>query len=277
MFVWRASPPTTSPTPEAPSRSEPGVPSGRLRRAERERHRVSRNGRTLAQQTVELASGSEASADLDVTPSAAGLYRYTVNRRPPSLAKRRRATNSRTVAVRGPRRLAARAPARRPRRAPDLTALRATLESDRSLDVTVRTQRGPGEFLRGRPASRARPVRPARARGLPRRGGPTPARRSAWRRRSARALPVVFVLNASRPTFPASPTRSGMCFPYRQRNRAPASSRPRSRPTPAGAEHPVLSEIRESRPLGLRALPPLGRIAYAVGRSQPGARSARNG
>lgn len=109
---------------------------------------VSQGGRVVARASIELPSdGAEATVDLTVTPMAPGVRRYTVTVGPLSGEATTR-NNSRTLMVRvldDTRRilLLAAAPS------PDLAALRATLEADESLDVTVRTQRAPGQFYEG--------------------------------------------------------------------------------------------------------------------------------
>ena len=227
---------------------------------------VSREGRTLARETVELAGGAEASVDLDVTPSAAGLYRYTVSVVPLAGEATTR-NNSRTVTVRvldDSRRvlLLAAAPS------PDLTALRATLEADRSLDVTVRTQRGPGQFYEGElPSSLGRFDLLVLA------GYPGAAADAASARRLTAAiragLPVVFVLTRQT-DLPRLADTFGDVLPV-----SPSQSRPgfvpaTLAPTPAGTEHPVLSEVGVD-PARLRALPPLA-VSPTRWALQPGAR-----
>ncbi len=82
-----------------------------------------------------------------VTPTAPGLRTYTVTAAPlPGEATT--ANNSLTVTVRvqsDKRRVLVIAAAP----SPDLTALRATLDADRGVETTVRTQRAPGTFYEG--------------------------------------------------------------------------------------------------------------------------------
>lgn len=106
------------------------------------------NGRTVASEAVTLpADGLETTVELTVTPAQPGLHRYTVAvSRRPGEATYRNNTESVAVRVLDTRRrvlLVAGAPS------PDLTALRTALEADPQVDLTVRTQRGPGAFYEG--------------------------------------------------------------------------------------------------------------------------------
>ena len=228
---------------------------------------VSSGGRVVGRQSVAVpADGAEAVVDLEVTPTAPGLRRYTVTAGPLAGEATTR-NNRRTVTVRvlsDERRvlLVAAGPS------PDLAALRATLEADRSLAVTVRTQRAPGQFYEGPlpdalgrfdllvlagypgaaaddrhrpPAGRGRRGRPAR-RVRARRPPPTSAR---WRRRSGEVLPVT---------------------PQAVR---PGAVEVSLAPTAAGEDHPVLDVgVPSDR---LSALPPLA-LSPSRWALQPGAR-----
>ena len=228
---------------------------------------VSQNGRVVARDAVAAPSGgAEATADLTVTPLAPGLVRYTVAAGP--LAGEATTRNNRqTVAVRvlddnrrvllmgaGP--------------SPDLSALRAELEADGSLDVTVRTQRAPGQFYEG-PA----PADLSRFDLLVLAGYPGRAADDALAARLAAAvadgLPVVFVLtvstdlgrlvNAFGDLLPATPAalREG-------------TIEASLAPTPAGEAHPLFQDL--GAPVArLAALPPV-QASPSRWTLQPGAR-----
>lgn len=107
--------------------------------------RVTENNATLGSTTVTLPRDErEVSRELTITPTEPGLHHYTITVAPLEGEATNR-NNSETVAVRvldQERRilLVAGAPS------PDLTALRSALETNSTLVVTVRTQRGPGSF-----------------------------------------------------------------------------------------------------------------------------------
>ncbi len=109
---------------------------------------VSQDGRVVARTTVPVPpDGAEATVDLTVTPTTPGVRRYTVTVGPLAGEATTR-NNSRTLTIRvldDTRRLLLLAAAP----SPDLAALRAVLDADRSLDVTTRTQRAPGQFYEG--------------------------------------------------------------------------------------------------------------------------------
>ncbi len=109
---------------------------------------VSEGGRGVGSAAVALpADGGETTADLTVTPSTPGLRTYTVTATPLA-GEATTVNNSLTVTVRvqsDKRRVLVIAAAP----SPDLTALRATLDADRGVETTVRTQRAPGVFYEG--------------------------------------------------------------------------------------------------------------------------------
>ena len=225
---------------------------------------VSEGGRVVGRSLVELpAGGAEAVVDLEVTPAAPGLRRYTVTVGP--LAGEATTRNNRqtlTVRVLDDRRrvlVVAGGPS------PDLAALRAELEGDRSLQVTVRTQRAPGLFYEG-----ALPDRLDVFDLLVLAGYPGAAADGATAERlAASGLPVLFVLTRQADlallarTFgdvlPASPTAVRAGF-------AEAGWAT----TPAGEAHPALSGLGVE-PSRLGALPP---VAVTTSRwvAEPGAR-----
>ena len=225
---------------------------------------VSEGGRALGQQAVTLADGGEASVDLTVTPGSPGLRRYTVTVVPLAGEATTR-NNSRTVAVRvldDTRRvlLLAAAPS------PDLTALRAALEADRSLDVTVRTQRSRGAFYEG-------PFPPALDRFdvVVLAGYPGAAADAGATERLAGAieggLAAVFVL--TRQTDLGRLASLGSVLPVGPSQPRPGFVAATLAVTPAGAEHPVLDlGVEGGR---LRALPPLA-VSPTRWQLQPGAR-----
>ena len=228
---------------------------------------VSEGGRVIARQPVEIPSdGAEATVDLTVTPGAPGVRRYTVAVGPlPGEATTR--NNSRTVTVRvldDTRRvlLLAAAPS------PDLAALRATLEADRSLDVTVRTQRAPGRFYEGPlPESLGRFDLVVLA------GWPGAAAGDGAVERLAEAaragLPVLFVLTQQ--------TALGRLGAFEDVLPAvPATARPGlvevgAAATAAGEAHPVFEGLGVP-PERLAALPPLG-VSPSRWVLQPGAQT----
>ncbi|PAP76802.1 hypothetical protein [Rubrivirga marina] len=109
---------------------------------------VASNGRIITRETITVpGDGAEATADLTITPTAPGVYRYTVTVGPLAGEATTR-NNSRTLTVRvldDDRRvlMVSAGPS------PDLAALRAVLDADDSVDLTVRTQRSPGQFYEG--------------------------------------------------------------------------------------------------------------------------------
>lgn len=227
---------------------------------------VSESGRVLDRQQVTLATGSEVSADLDVTPTVPGLRQYTISVIPLGGEATTR-NNTRTVSVRvldDTRQvlLLAAAPS------PDLTALRAVLETDRSLDVTVRTQRAPGQFYEG-----ALPARLSAFDLIVLAGYPGTAADAASIQRVADAieggLPAVFVLTRQTDLQRLADTM-GDVLPASPTQVRPGFVSVSMSPTSAGAEHPVLRDSGVD-PARFRALPPLvaSPSRWAL---QPGAR-----
>ncbi|MDT0631194.1 hypothetical protein RQM47_08425 [Rubrivirga sp. S365] len=226
---------------------------------------ISENGRVLTRGAVELpAGGAEAVVDLTVTPAAPGVRRYTVAVGPlAGEATTRNNTAVVEVRVLDDRRrvlVVAGAPD------PDLAALRAALEADRSLDVTVRTQRAPGLFYEG-----ALPARLGAFDLLVLAGYPGPAADGQTAERlAASGLPVLFVL--TRQTDLSLLARAfGDVLPA-----APAAVRAGFAeaglaPTPAGEAHPVFEGlgVDASR---LSALPPVA-VTTSRWTLAPGARS----
>ena len=226
---------------------------------------VSDRGRVVAREAVTLPpGGAEATVDLTVTPTGAGVRRYTVAVGPlAGEATTRNNARSVTVRVLDDRRrvlVVAGSPS------PDLAALRAALEADASLDVTVRTQRAPGLFYEA-----GLPARLAGFDLLVLVGYPGAAADEATADRlAASGLPVLFVLTtqtdfalltrAFGDVLPASPTavRAG----FVEAGVAPTS---------AGAAHPVLDGLGVA-PERLTALPPLS-VTTSRWALAPGART----
>ena len=228
---------------------------------------VSERGRALARQSVVLPpDGVEATVDLEVTPQTPGLHRYTVAVGPVAGEATTR-NNSQTLSVRvldDSRRvlLVAAAPS------PDLAALRATLEADPSLDVTVRTQRAPGQFYEG-----ALPPALGRFDLLVLAGYPGAAADGPAIDRLAGAvdggLPVLFVLTQGT-RLARLADAFGDALPV-----LPAAVRAGTidvglAPTAAGEAHPVLDGLGVA-PARLAALPPL-RASPSRWALQPGGR-----
>ena len=227
---------------------------------------VTSGGRPLASQSVTLlADGAEAVADLEVTPTSTGVRRYTVAVGPlPGEATTR--NNRRTVTVRvidDSRRvlLVAAGPS------PDVAALRATLEADRSLDVTVRTQRSPGQFYEGALPNELGRFDVLVLAGYPGRAS-DPAQAARLGAAVAAGLPVVFVATAG-----TDLARLGAAFgdvlPARPEAARPGTVPVSLAPTAAGQAHPLLD--LGVPPDRLLALPPLQATPSRWG-LEPGAR-----
>lgn len=227
---------------------------------------VSSGGRTLARTTVEVpADGAEAVVDLSVTPGAPGVRRFTVTVGP--LAGEATVRNNRqTVSVRvldDDRRvlLVAAAPG------PDVAALRAALDADDSVELTVRTQRSPGFFYEG-----AVPDGLARYDAVILAGYPGTAADAPTADRIADAiaggLPAVFVMTSGTDLNRLART-FGDLLPAAPVTLRPGTVEAGLSPTPAGESHPVLDlGVPAAR---LTALPPLAAspTRYAL---QPGGR-----
>ncbi len=228
---------------------------------------VSSGGRVLARQSVAVPpDGAEATVDLSVTPTAPGVRRYTIAVGPLAGEATTR-NNSRTVTVRvldDARRvlLVAAGPS------PDLAALRATLDADRSVDLTVRTQRAPGQFYEG-----ALPDALGRFDLVVLAGYPGAAADPATSQRLAQAvaggLPALFVQTSATDVSQLG-TVFGDVLPV-----APAQARGGAvevslAPTAAGEAHPVLGGLGVA-PARLGALPPLV-VTSTRWALQPGAR-----
>ncbi|WP_420454842.1 hypothetical protein [Rubrivirga sp.] len=227
---------------------------------------VSSGGRVLARQTVAVPTdGAEAVVDLTVTPTAPGVRRYTIAVGPLAGEATTR-NNTRTVTVRvldDARRvlLVAAGPS------PDLAALRATLDADRSVDLTVRTQRAPGQFYEG-----ALPDALGRFDLLILAGYPGAAADPATAQRLAQAvgggLPALFIQTSATDVSRLGAT-FGDVLPV-----APAQARGGAvevslAPTAAGEAHPVFD--LGVAPARLGALPPLA-VTSTRWALQPGAR-----
>lgn len=227
---------------------------------------VSSGGTTVARGEVEApAEGAEAVLDLSVTPTAPGIRRYTVTAGP--LAGEATTRNNRqTVAVRvlddkrsvlvvaaGP--------------SPDLSALRAALDADASLDVEVRTQRAPGLFYEG-----TLPEALRRYDLLILAGYPGRAADEATAARLAEAveggLPAVFLLT-TQTDLGRLATTFGPVLPVAPQSVRPGTVEVQLAPTAAGEAHTVLDVgVPAAR---LSALPPLG-ASPSRWALQPGAR-----
>ena len=228
---------------------------------------VSSGGTVLARQTVAVpADGAEAVVDLSITPTAPGVRRYTIAVAPlPAEATTR--NNSRTVTIRvldDDRRvlLVAAGPS------PDLAALRAVLDADDSIDLTVRTQRSPGQFYEG-----ALPDALGRFDLLLLAGYPGAAADPGQSQRLAEAvaggLPVVFVQTSATDLSRLS-AAFGDVLPVAAAQVRGGAVEAALAPTAAGEAHPVLDGLGVA-PARLGALPPLA-VSPTRWALQPGAR-----
>ncbi|HLT46131.1 MAG TPA: hypothetical protein VK002_02785 [Rubricoccaceae bacterium] len=218
-------------------------------------------GRTVASEAVTLpADGLETTVELEVTPTQPGLHRYAVTvSRLPGEATYRNNAESVTVRVLDTKRrvlLVAGAPS------PDLTALRTVLEADPQVELTVRTQRGPGAFYEGALPSALGAFDAAVLVGFP---GPAPSDAAAALAGAVSdGLPALFVL-AAQTDLGALGRLFGDVLPA-----APAVVRPGVDEagvvvTPAGSTHPVL-QVPGVPVDQLDRLPPL---AYSTSRWTP--------
>lgn len=229
---------------------------------------IASNGQVVARGRVDLPSGgAEATAELAVAPSGAGLRRYTVTVGP-LVGEATTRNNSETVSVRvldESRRvlLVGAGPS------PDLTALRQVLETDRQLDVTVRTQRSAGQFYEGPlPASLATFDLLVLV-GYPGRAA-DPQTTARLAEAAGDGLATLFVLgrqtdigrlgDAFGDVLPVEPARVRATFVEAGVG-----------PTPGGETHPVLDEAGVD-PAQLSSLPPL-QVSETRWVLQPGART----
>lgn len=228
---------------------------------------VSQNGRVLGRQSVELPrDGAETTVDLTVTPAAPGVRRYTVSVGPLAGEATTR-NNSRTLTVRvldDTRRVLVLAAAP----SPDLAALRATLEADRSLDVTVRTQRAPGQFYEGALPSAIGSFDLLVLAGYPGEAADAAALQQV-RVAAEGGLPVLF-LQTQQTDLARLATTFGDVLPVVPEAVRGGLVEVGVAPTPAGEAHPVLETLGASAER-LGALPPLAAspTRWAL---QPGAR-----
>lgn len=229
---------------------------------------VASGGSVVARASVALpAGGAEATAELDVTPTGAGLRRYTVTVGPLAGEATTR-NNTETVTVRvldGARRvlLVGGAPG------PDLVAIRQTLETDEQLTVTTRTQRSPGQYYEG-----PLPTNLAAFDLLVLAGYPGRAASGADSERLAEAarggLSTLFVLG--RQTDVAALGRQfGDILPVQPAQVRRTTAEAGAAVTPAGSTHPILEGIGVEADR-VRALPPL-QVSETRWSLQPGART----
>ena len=228
---------------------------------------VAENGRRVGSAAVSLpADGGEAAVDLSVTPASAGLKTYTVTAVPVAgEATTRNNSESVTVRVLSDRRrvlVVAAAPS------PDLVALRAVLDADRGLDVTVRTPRAPGAYYEGPlPAGLAAFDLVVLA------GFPGPAASDADVTRVGAAVragvPAVFLL-ARQTSLPKLAALADVLPVAPEALRAGVVEGGLA-PTAAGSEHPVLSGLGVP-PARLANLPPLA-VSQTRWALQPGAQT----
>ncbi|MEM1056122.1 MAG: hypothetical protein AAGI52_11385 [Bacteroidota bacterium] len=229
---------------------------------------VASGGQVIARGSVDLPSGSaEATVELAITPSGAGLRRYTVTVGPLAGEATTR-NNSETVSVRvldESRRvlLVGAGPS------PDLTAMRQILEADQQLSVTTRTQRSPGQFYEGAIPDNLAAFDLLVLVGYPGRAADAPtATRLAEAAREG--LATLFLLGRQ-----TDIARLGETFgdvlpvePARVRNTFVEVG---VGPTPGGETHPILEQSGVDVAL-LRQLPPL-QISETRWVLQPGART----
>ncbi len=222
-------------------------------------------GRIVGRTTVALPSdGAEAVVDLTVTPATPGLRRYTVSVGPMGgEATTRNNSRSATVRVVSDRRrvlVVAAAPS------PDLAALRASLDADRSLDVTVRTQRAPGQFYEGALPALG-PFDLLILAGYPGRAA-SDADASRLAAAARGGLPVAFLLTQSTDLARLAGA-FGDVLPAVPQTARPGFVEGQLAPTSAGEAHPVLDDLGAT-PARLGALPPLA-ISPSRWALQPGA------
>ncbi len=205
-----------------------------------------------SQATVLPDGGGDATLDLSFTPQNDGVLRLTADvSRLDGEATFRNNVQTATVQVRSNRRrvlLVGAAPE------PDVSALRQAMESDASLDVTARVQKGPGEFYEG-PLPNPSGFDAVVLAGYP---GAVADAASIGQIRAAAEKGVGIAFFATARTdynrlrgladvLPAAPNG----FPPRFTETFPM-------PTPAGTTHPLLA-IDGAPPLERKRLPPLQR------------------
>ena len=229
---------------------------------------IASGGAVVGRTSVELpAAGGEATVELDIVPSGAGLRRYTVTAGPLAGEATTR-NNSETVAVRvldSARRvlLVGAAPG------PDLVAMRSVLEADRQLTVTTRTQRAPGQFYEGPLPQNLTPFDLLVLVGYPgRAAGDADAARLADAARGG--LATLFVLG-QQTDIAALGRYFGDVLPVEPAQIRPTFREAGAAPTAAGEAHPILSEAGVE-PGRLTALPPL-QVSETRWTLQPGART----
>ena len=214
---------------------------------------VSSGGRTLGRATVPLApGGAETSVDLEVVPQGTGERRLTVSATAlPGEATLRNNRESVSVRVLDGRRqvlVLAAGPS------PDLAAVRTLLDADRDLDVTLRTQRGPGRFYEGSAPSSLASYDLIVLVGYPGPGAdPALVTRVA---QAADAGAALLFVQGSTTDLRAVQGALGDILPVEPAQIRPGTHEAGAAVTPAGRAHPVLSEL-EADPSRLSALPPL--------------------
>ena len=228
---------------------------------------VSSGGGVVARTTVEAPSGgAEAVVDLEVTPTAPGVRRYTITAGPLAGEATTR-NNSRTVTVRvldDDRRvlLVAAGPS------PDLVSLRTALEADDSVDLTVRTQRARGEFYEGALPDRLGQFDLLVLAGYPG-GASTPEQAGRLADAVAGGLPALFVMTSGT-DLGLLGSAFGDVLPVAPDRARAGTAEVTIAVTPTGEAHPVLDGLGVA-PSRLGALPPLAASATRWG-LQPGAR-----
>lgn len=226
---------------------------------------LSEGGRALTSQTVTLpADGAEATVDFTVTPTVPGVRRYTVSvggvGEEATTRNNARSAEVRVVADRRRVLVVGAAPS------PDLAALRASLDADRSLDLTVRTQRAPGLYYEG-PLPEPGGFDLLVLAGYPGRAA-TDSDIARLAGAASRGLPVVFVLTQQTDLVRLA-AGFGDVLPATPSAVRPGFVEGTAAPTSAGEAHPLLDALGVPA-ARLGALPPLG-VSLARWTLQPGA------